>query len=138
MTDREYALYTCSWTAYKPDMGTPVRTSLGTPRQGFRWPYEQVWEVTPRKNYLRLAPALFEEYYIAQLEHYGVRLLRGVFTRLAAKSVDPRLVLLCFEKNPAECHRRQFADWWNGQTGEDVPEASGFRGLQQTTMFDDL
>lgn len=35
------------------------------------------------------------------------------------------LILLCFERHPADCHRRRFAKWWELHAGEIIPEIGG-------------
>jgi rubrerythrin len=46
------------------------------------------------------------------------------FEDVSARHGGERLVLLCFEDVLAgeSCHRRTFAQWWEEQTGQEVPE----------------
>jgi hypothetical protein len=102
-------------------MGQPVRISLGVPKFKVSWqlPPECLWELTPRGRYFHAEPAEFAREYLAQLDRYGTARLHSIFTRLAT---GDRLLLLCFERNSADCHRRLFSQWWLEQTGEAIPE----------------
>jgi hypothetical protein len=121
-------LGTCSYSAFRSTMGEPIRTSLGSPK--FKLAYElreSMWSLTPRPKYLR---SPFEEYraeYVTQLERHGVASLSEQFEKVQAKTGAETLVVLCFEQlvRPGEwCHRRLFAEWWLGKTGQPVPELS--------------
>jgi len=65
--------------------------------------------------------------YTARMETLGVTTIE---TALASMGLSGTLVLLCFESlagiPPAAqklvCHRRLWADWRTGQTGDPVPE----------------
>ncbi len=121
---------TCSYREFDPAMGIPVRTSLGVPRWTLPYPHDfkkaWVWEITPRRDYLRASDAVYTERFYAQLEEAGVDGIRKKFERISAAMGAGTLVLLCFEDVRAKgwhsCHRRMFADWWKESTGEDVPE----------------
>lgn len=71
----------------------------------------------------------------------GVDRLRRAFERLAREHGGQRLVLLCFEADVSECHRGQFARWWQERTGQEVPELGGWptgqkwRGPAQDSLF---
>jgi hypothetical protein len=118
---------TCSYSAFRPDMGTPVRITLGGPRQPeptgrAHWLY--VAELAPRGWYFRSAE--FDRHYTAQLDRYAAG-IEEKLTRLGEATGSP-LVLLCFERRirgPADCHRRSFAQWWQERTGQQVPELDG-------------
>lgn len=126
MTD----LATCSYSEFDPAMGIPVRTSLGVPR--WPLPYEhdwkkaQVWEITPRRDYLRASDAEYTRRFYAQLAEAGVAGIQRSFDRVQAAMGPGTLVLLCFENVRAKgwhsCHRRMFADWWFSETGQIVEE----------------
>jgi hypothetical protein len=118
-------LATCSYREFKPDMGVPVRTSLGQPRW-WRTPIPQsavVSEITPRGWYFHASEDDFLAAYTAQLSRYGAEAIQARFDAIAAEFGEP-LVLLCFEQlqTGAECHRTDFRLWWLGQTGQDTPE----------------
>jgi Protein of unknown function, DUF488 len=118
------SLATSSYHAYRPEMGQPVRISLGVPRFKLSWelPPNPLWELTPRGRYFHAEPAEFAREYRAQLDRYGTARLHEIFTALAT---GDRLLLLCFERSGADCHRRLFSQWWLEHTGEIIPEVGG-------------
>ena len=74
---------------------------------------------------LRASDDEFERQYIAQLERHGPQRIAVELAGIAANAyLEPsqRLVLLCYETDPARCHRSQFADWWLRVTGEPIHE----------------
>jgi hypothetical protein len=118
----EMQLATCSYTEMATDKGVAIRTSLGAPRWKLKYDIAgNIRAISPASAYLKKP---FEEYraaYRAQLEFFGVDSIRAEL----AKFGDGPLVLLCFEKlwEPGNwCHRTLFAQWWQEQTGETVPE----------------
>lgn len=115
------------WTA---EDGVPVRTTVGYPR---------FW-----KGPSRGGPAL---QYVKEIAPFGVfkndeldqdekrmlyrqrleenkELIVDRLGGLAAENPDTRLGLLCYENVAAGevCHRRWFADWYEGRFGIAVPE----------------
>lgn len=137
-------LATCSYGEFKPEMGIPVRASLGLPRYVLPYtldPRAKVWEITPRNTYLKASDEVYERSYLEQLEGYGVETIDRRFVQIASVMGGERLVVMCFERlgakthsgiraglsDPAAgealiCHRRLFASWWEQQTGRVVPE----------------
>lgn len=118
-------LATCSYREYRPEMGVPVRISLGRPRW-WTTPIPDsasIPELTPRGSYLNAPEPDFLEAYDAQLSRYGTGHLQARFAAIAGVHGEP-LVLLCFENLATGdlCHRRQFAAWWYAETGQEVPE----------------
>lgn len=130
------ALYTCSYYEHRQRMGVGVRTSLGTPRWIKRetpWPYAP--EVTPRGWYLNAPDKDFAAAFTRQLHSHGVEGICDRFRRIAEETGADALVLLCFEKLDTSkwwCHRTLFAQWWQEQTGQEIPEL----GAQPLTLFD--
>lgn len=118
-------LATCSYREYVPEMGTPVRISLGRPRwwSGTLAKSAYVTEITPRHSYLHSPEREYLAAYTEQLKRYGVDHIEARFSAIAAEHAEP-LVLLCFEtlSSGSWCHRSLFAAFWLGQTGQDVPE----------------
>lgn len=128
-------LRTCSYQEFQPEMGTPIRASLGVPRWRVKYQHDwqnlAAWEITPRRDYLYASDRVYTERFTAQMETAGVDGLRERFDTLAkvAESLGygtGPLVFLCFEnlrkKGPESCHRRLFARWWQTRTGETVEE----------------
>jgi uncharacterized protein DUF488 len=65
----------------------------------------------------------FRRLYRERLEMFGVERLRELLEAFARTYNAPGVVLLCFCNLETQfCHRRMFAEWWEEQTGEDVPE----------------
>jgi uncharacterized protein YeaO (DUF488 family) len=114
-------LATCSFAAYRPEFGKPVRISLGRPKRGVD-PDDSLRDLTPHYSYLRASPDEFARKYRAQLKKVGVARLRA---KLCALDDGRPLILLCFERDGADCHRILFSRWWLEQTGEIIPEIGG-------------
>lgn len=120
-------LVTCSWTAYRREYGTAVRTSLGVPRIKLPDPrytdrdhYIYVAELAPRRAYWD-APD-FDEQYLAQVARFA----DGIDAKLSAiPAENGALVLLCWEKQvtgPEQCHRRLAAGFLAERYGIEIPE----------------
>jgi hypothetical protein len=60
----------------------------------------------------------FRRRYRHRLHRIGVRRIEERFRQIAAEHPGKSLVLLCFEHDPADCHRSNFARWWLEKTGE--------------------
>lgn len=124
-------LATASLFQHRPEMGVPVRISVGRPRN-IQTPMEHIGLLAPYGLLDRkLDRPTFTRLYIQRrLERAGIELIDKEFRALHAAYPGLTLVLLCFENltDPgAWCHRRIFAEWWEQQTGEVVPEIGGTR-----------
>ena len=120
-------LATCSWRSYRPEMGVPVRITLGRPPRWFSHEHEEVRLLAPPPAVFRLEDDKeFEAAYEQHLNAVGAERLAGRFRDLSEKHGGRRLVLLCFESRVEDCHRGQFARWWARQTGEVVEELPQF------------
>ena len=64
----------------------------------------------------------FNEAYRRKLERLGVERIAAQLERISEEESRRPLALLCFEANPAQCHRSAFAEWWEERTGQEVPE----------------
>lgn len=136
----ELDLFTTSYPRFTPDMGVPVRSSNGTPK--YRLGYELVHiasRLIPPWKLVRspVSDAEFDVLYARELDRRGMAEVRGELERIARSAGDSRLVVMCFEKNPRQCHRRAFARWWEDRTGQEVPElplpqASAGSGVSET------
>ena len=122
-----YKLYTCAYRAFDPEMGLPIQTSNGRPK--YPLAYSLTWkipEIMPNwnlvKQYGRLGPQGFNDAYMRDLDKVGAESFHQLFGQLAAKTGKSNLVIMCFEKHVADCHRGAFAEWWLRETGEEVPE----------------
>ena len=73
---------------------------------------------------------VYKKLYLMQLEEAGIEaikkqfqdMLKTVENFIGKDNADKDIVLLCYEKNPKECHRSIFADWWQEKTGEIIKE----------------
>jgi hypothetical protein len=133
MTD----LAICRYASFHPAMGVPVQTSIGRPK--WPLPYDLTEDVGVLKPWGLFGKDLtaeeFTAHYRARLEKVGVDALRRLFETISARHGGSRLVLLCFEKHPHECHRGDFADWWLEVTGQIVPELSILAAADGTAVI---
>ena len=119
-------IVTSSFGAWRPEHGTPVVTSLGTPKwmpEARTWP--KLWPACPRWSYFKASFDEFDRAFIAQLERYGARAIAARMAEIARDAfAEPsdRLVLLCWEADSERCHRGLFAAWWFRATGERIEE----------------
>lgn len=104
-----------------------VRTSIGAPRWGQA--DGDLLELAPTRDMLDLEETPYRRKYVSLLKKVGVDAIRNELSRLSKKAAGRTLVLCCFESLSEEnvedgqfCHRRIFADWWEKQTGEVIPE----------------
>jgi hypothetical protein len=113
------------------------RLPIGITRRLPRWklPYAlaaTVMEAAPTAAQLKISgDAEFTRSYRARLDEFGVGHFRRVFSEIARKHDKLSLALLCYEDltKPGEfCHRRVFAQWWQEQTGQEVPELQAIPG----------
>ena len=85
-----------------------------------------------------------EEYkkkYFERLDSFGVDYIAREIKKVGSGCKE--VILMCHEKNPLECHRSMFAEWWLMKTGEIIEEwgeekqeAEKEKGLQQISFFD--
>jgi hypothetical protein len=91
---------------------------------GFR--YRKAWPLAPsRETFALRGGEAFDKSYLRQLDSEGVGKIRDLLGKLSDEAGGKPLVLLCHEKNPADCHRSTFAAWWEEKTGQRVPELGG-------------
>jgi hypothetical protein len=123
---------TCSYRAFEPSMGLAVSISLGRPH--WPLPYRIAAEVSELKPWGLLDAPDWAERYLARLDEIGPDRISRRLESLCAQTASvptvgniadvgrERLVLLCFEKSPAGCHRSLAARWLSENLGIDVPE----------------
>jgi hypothetical protein len=116
---------TTSYADWRWGDPVPVRISLGKPRWTppgrERWVY--LAELAPRPWYWRRSRETFTACYLSQLN----RLADDIETKLGWLAGHfGAVTLCCWERDPSDpstwCHRRLWADWWTGRTGQQVPE----------------
>lgn len=119
MTSR---LFTSSYRAWRPELGVPVRTSLGAPRWMqaplVEWRSVYPWGLLTRP---RLEPEEFTRRYRHRLHQRTPRILAEL-QELREGYGD--VVLCCHEPAGAFCHRRVLAAWLEEKLGEPVEEVS--------------
>lgn len=86
--------------------------------------YRRLWELCPTREEFGLDGDEFDRAYTARLDEMGVEAIRDLLGDLSGEAGGKPLVLLCHENvlKGEACHRRTFAEWWHGKTGEEVPE----------------
>ncbi len=108
---RESGLVPVGHTVGAPKFGMPEAGNLGV--------------LAPHGIDRTLTERRFRRLYVERLERFGVEKIAGLLRAVADAYDAPGVVLLCFEDltQPGQwCHRRIFADWWEKQTGQPVPE----------------
>jgi hypothetical protein len=113
------ALFTCSYKAFRHEMGQPVVTSLGLPKwrpEAETWP--RCWLIAPTPALFHGDGADFAAGYEARLDRFGPARIARTLEKIARQYQADSPVLLCFETLAADCHRGQFASWLLDRTGE--------------------
>lgn len=123
-----WTLVTTSYAAFKPDLGVPLATSIGKPKN-FPYPRHDLKVLMPWVTFrkppfdrdMTAAAKRYKEYLTekkATIEH--------VLDEYAARYDGTPLCLLCYESKGEAmrggCHRRWFADWVQDSYGFHVPE----------------
>jgi hypothetical protein len=111
-------IYTCSYRAWREELGVPIRTSVGPPRS-FPAPLIELPCVYPFGLVDVTDPEELRRRYRARLWRQKPRVLREL-EELRQGYGD--LVLLCFEPVGKLCHRRILSQWLEEQLGEEIPE----------------
>lgn len=116
-------LATASYRLWRPDLGFPVRTSIGPPRflqaPLVEWPTVYPWGL--------FGADLDHDIYRRRYRHRLHRNTPKVLAELAdlQAGYDAPLVLLChcdLSKPDARCHRTMLAEWITQKTGEEIRE----------------
>jgi hypothetical protein len=115
---------TCSYRAWREEMGVPIRTSVGAPR-AFPAPLVEWPRVWPPWSLVRagLAEADYRRRYRHLLHRQTPAILRELEDLRDGYAAD--LVFLCFcdlTKPGGWCHRSMLAGWITEHTGETIPE----------------
>lgn len=121
-------LFTSSYAAFRPGMGTPIQTSNDRPKWPLRYPLEHVSRlITPRRALVfndKISDEEFSRLYREDLDRIGVGRIAAELHAIAESAGSDRLVICCFESNPHECHRGDWGSWWAARTGDIVAEIS--------------
>ena len=132
--DMQIEFATCSYSEFRPEMGVPVRSSVGAPKF-FRYSPIVRWDNTfPLPYMLRMGKRdEFKEHYFRVLDGHGVEKLMGdaefILTEYrltpGANQHTNRLVVLCYEHPLSRskwCHRSLWAEWMRANAGVEVTE----------------
>jgi Protein of unknown function, DUF488 len=142
--EQRVKLYTSRWQnrdLEKLDV-VAVGISRGAPKFRLRYRYRRLMELAPDGWMLSIEDdARFEKVYRVKLERIGVEKIAALLRSLSDEEGGRPLALLCYEANPAECHRSMFSRWWRERTGQRVEELDSWpagqkqRGPAQDTLF---
>jgi hypothetical protein len=119
-------LATCSYRAFRPEMGVPVRTTVGFAR-GFKYEHEFCSGLAPYGLLKVTDEVEFITRYLARLDGLVPKITQQL-DEIEAAHPDQVIVLLCFEDvhDPGQfCHRTS-ASVWLVERGfaDEVPELS--------------
>lgn len=104
---------------------TTVRISLGMPKWSLGYIVDVVMLDLMPYGLLGQYPAYepFKQAYFQQMDRIGVDRIAAQLNCLESYGKD--VVLLCYEdirRPEVWCHRRAFAEWWERETGVNIPE----------------
>jgi uncharacterized protein DUF488 len=100
-----------------------VGISRGVPKFPVRYRYRQLPDLYPDGWMFGIEDdARFNEAYREKLDRIGVDRIAAQLERISREEGSRPLALLCYEVDPAQCHRSAFAEWWEARTGQAVPE----------------
>ena len=126
MSDR-WNLATTNYASFRPEMGVPVRTSVGRPRPtSFPYAHEYVADLAPYgifkiKALEAATPEVRRAAYCDRLDSKSLAIEEAL--DLLTEAYDGQtLVLLCYEGRGKGCHRRWAAGWFEIKYGIEVPE----------------
>lgn len=124
-----YRLFTSNYKKFTPDMGVPVKISNGRPKFALSYDLRlQAPLLYPDWAWMKWPVAKFREAYWKRLDGFGLYAIEDLFRDIVAENAritgipDDRLVLMCFEQKTKDCHRGDFAMWYEKVTGELIPE----------------
>ena len=112
-TEWASAVYTASWyaaLAAGPE-AQAVRISVGCPKEAKDAPF--IGALAPFGLFGKdLPPDEFAAGYRQRLDGYGVQGIRERIVRVARAHPHRPLLLSCYERDPADCHRGLLAEWY--------------------------
>ena len=127
-------IYTSYFSKKKEDLEDTAYCSIAVCNPKYDLPYElkNASTIKPYGIFNKYSGEQYVEKYFERLEKIGVdRILEDL---RKAQGDKKNLVLMCYEKNPEECHRSMFAKWWLAKTGEVIEEYEE-RKNEQLTIF---
>ncbi len=111
----------------------PVQISRGRPRGALDFRYRVArWLAPDDETWQHEDWGDFAASYRRQLDELGPDAIMGRLARISEEAGGPALILLCFERNPDDCHRGLLASWLRERGVEvrelapgDLPEREG-------------
>jgi len=139
-------LYTSRWQNRALETAPVVAVGISRDAPKFRvgYRYRRLPDLYPDGWMLGIEDDRFEKVYRAKLDGIGVDRITAQLARISDEEGGKPLCLLCYEADPALCHRSAFARWWFEQTGQRVEElknsvrariSSGHAQDAQGTLF---
>ena len=113
-------LRTGTYWAWQPHHGVPVRTTIGEPKNWTGPPLERCRSITPY-GLFHLEGEAFTVPYLQRLDRRSGAVVSEL-AAIARRHPGQPLVLLCFERDRADCHRGDFARWAKERFGLVVDE----------------
>lgn len=96
--------------------------AVGMPKYELAHELRHVMSIKPYGVFGKYHGEEYKQKYFERLDRIGVE--RICDELMAVQGDKENLVLMCYEKDPNECHRRMFAEWWYARTGEIIEEMS--------------
>lgn len=104
-----------------PDENTSYASiAVGYPKFNLPFELKHVSSIKPYGVFGKYEGDEYYKKYMERLEKIGVDRIYEDLKN--AQGDKENLVLMCYEKNADECHRRMFAEWWLQKTGEIIEE----------------
>ena len=118
----------------------PVASTVGFPKFPLGYHFAGTSpHVAPRGIFGRdLDEVTFRKLYYERLDSIGVKKIEDLLKAIAKAEDAKGVVLLCFcDLEKGYCHRRLFAEWWELNTGQNVPEITADGLVSQATLEED-
>lgn len=134
---------TCSFARFTPDMGVPVRVSMGGAPAGLPFTLRHhAAELSPDPSMIKLDLDRYRSAYRRKLIGYGMlaatNIIRGILlTERADLATTPAVLLSTTDltRAGAWCSRTMLGEWWAEYHGGTVPELGGRVGDQAYPEF---
>jgi hypothetical protein len=132
----EFGIATCSFKAFTPDMGSPVRITRYPPRWKLAYPirhYIRVLAPSQAEWDLRDTEEAFSSAYLARMEAIGPEEVIALVRTAVGNGIG---VLLCYEDiwnaevPDRACHRRLLARWLETRASLMIPELAPLRRVR--------
>jgi hypothetical protein len=126
---RAAPLMTGRYQTFRPELGVPVRSTVGAPTW---WPHGDLLHARDATPYGIFGSGLDDDAaraaYLDRLDRHDEQLV-GFLADVARRHRGQPVVVLCFEDVHAgqSCHRRWLADWFQARFGIEVPESADRR-----------